>query len=540
MGGPAAMARNHRGPYIRIFPGIRLRYAPLAPMSRIIGIDLGTTNSCAALVEGPEQKVKLIPYRGGEYTIPSIFAVDEKGNELIGHEAKRQWQLNPRNTVYGSKRLMGRQYDRDTAQKLEDYFVYDVHKGDRDANLQIQVGGQSLSLPEVAAKILLKIRDVASDYLREPVDRAVVTVPAYFSDRQRQAVKEAGKLIGLDVLRIINEPTAAALAFGVGRGLEKETIAIYDLGGGTFDISIIEIRDRIFEVKATGGDIFLGGVDFDNRIIDWVLDSFHAQNPTVDLRQDPIALQRIKDLAERSKIDLTERSECAFNIPFVTMTPDGQPLDVDLKLDRAQLETLTRDLVDRTMETCERVCADAKMAPTELDHVLLVGGMTRMPLVQNRVSDYFGKQPSKQVNPDEAVAVGAAMFAHSLEDDSNLKVQVLDVIPMAIGIENAAGDLHHIFARNTSVPNMKRLSFTTSFDQQQDLKMRIFQGDEPRAASNQLLGDFTFSGIRVAKAGEVRVLVDFELTQDGILKLNASDEDTGANMKQTVQLGLEG
>lgn len=505
-------------------------------MSRIIGIDLGTTNSCAAVVEGPEQKVKLIPYRGGEYTIPSIYAVDDKGNELIGHDAKRQWQLNPRNTIYGSKRLMGREYDPNVVQQINNYFVYEISEQASTNEVLVSVGGKRYGLPQIASKILQKIRDVASDYLQTPIYKAVVTVPAYFNDRQRQAVKEAGQVIGLEVVRIINEPTAAALAFGVGRGIEREMVAIYDLGGGTFDISLIEIRDRVFEVKATGGDIFLGGVDFDNRIIDWVLEEFSARNPGVDLRQDPIAMQRIKDLAERSRIDLSDRKECAFNIPFITMTPSGQPLDVDLRLTRDILEARTGDLIARTMETCVRVCQDAQLHPSQIDHVLLVGGMTRMPAVQRAVTDFFGKQPSKQVNPDEAVAIGAAMFAFSLEDDSNLKVQLLDVIPMAIGIEDARGQMYEIFKRNEPVPNVKTLSFTTSQDDQADLQMRIFQGDSQVARTNELLGEFTFSGIRLARAGEVRVEVAFNLSQDGILSMSAKDRDTGAEMKTTVKL----
>ncbi|MGF1511923.1 MAG: Hsp70 family protein [Myxococcota bacterium] len=506
-------------------------------MSRIIGIDLGTTNSCAAVVEGEDRKVKLIPYRGGEYTIPSIYAVDEKGNELVGHEAKRQWQLNPTNTIYGSKRLMGREYDPATMRQIHDYFVYGIHEQANTAEVLVEVNGVKYGLPQVAAKILQKIRDVAADYLREPIDRAVVTVPAYFNDRQRQAVKEAGSIIGLDVLRVINEPTAAALAFGVGRSLQSELVAIYDLGGGTFDISIIEIRDRVFEVRATGGDIFLGGVDFDNRIIDWVLRSFGREAPKVDLRQDPIAMQRIKDLAERAKIDLTDRKECSFNIPFITMTPEGQPLDIDLKLTREILEAETVDLVDRTIETCRRVVEDAGVRPEDIEHVLLVGGMTRMPAVQASVTAFFGKAPSRQVNPDEAVAIGAAMYAYSLEDNSDLKVQLLDVLPIAIGIENARGEFHPIFARNTSVPNQAQLAFTTSMDSQEDMQMRIYQGERPVAQENELLGEFTFSGIRVAPAGQVRVQVDFRLSQDGILNMSAKDPDTHKAMTTAVTLG---
>ncbi|MCC7386385.1 MAG: Hsp70 family protein [Deltaproteobacteria bacterium] len=505
---------------------------------RVIGIDLGTTNSCAAVVEGLEQRVKLIPYRGGEYTIPSIYAIDDKGNELVGHEAKRQWQLNPRRTVYGSKRLLGRQYDPELVDKMHEYFAYDIVESPDKSEVTIPLNGQPFTLQQISAKLLQKIRDVASEYLQAPVKRAVVTVPAYFNDRQRQAVREAGTMVDLDIIRIINEPTAAALAFGVGRELEQETVAIFDLGGGTFDISIVEIRDRVFEVKATGGDIFLGGVDYDNRVVDWVVSEFAKSHPDTNLRNDPVAMQRIRDTAERSKIDLSNRKEVPFRVPFVTLTAQGQPLDIDLKLTREMFEALTQDLLERTIETCRRVCEDAGMAPTAVDNVLLVGGMTRMPRVQEAVTDFFGKQPSKQVNPDEAVAIGAAMFAYSFQDDSNLRVQVLDVIPMAIGIEDAEGRLHEIFKRNESVPNLKTLTFTTSQDDQETLEMRIYQGDERQARQNELLGEFTFSGIRVAERGKVRVEVIFQLTQEGILEMSARDRDTGIEMKTTVNLGV--
>jgi molecular chaperone DnaK len=505
---------------------------------RVIGIDLGTTNSCAAVVEGLEQKVRLIPYRGGEYTIPSIYAIDDKGNELVGHEAKRQWQLNPRKTIYGSKRLIGRQYDQHLVNKMHEYFAYEIQESRESAEVVLPLGQQRFSLQDVSAKILQKIRDVASDYLGVPVRRAVVTVPAYFNDRQRQAVREAGKLIGLDVARIINEPTAAALAFGVGRGLQRETVAIYDLGGGTFDISIVEIRDRVFEVKATGGDIFLGGVDFDNCVVEWVLAQFSAKHPGVDLRQDPVAMQRIRDIAERAKIDLSNRKEVAINVPFVTLTREGLPLDVDTRLSRETYEAITQHLIDRTLETARRVVADSGLAAQQIDHVLLVGGMTRMPKVQEAVTALFGKSPSKQVNPDEAVAIGAAMYAYSLEDDSNLRVQVLDVIPMAIGIADSAGRLREIFPRNAPVPNLKSLTFTTSLDDQEDLEMRIYQGDDREAKKNALLGEFRFSGIRIAAAGKVRVEVAFQLTVDGTLELSARDSESGSEMKTTVNLGI--
>jgi molecular chaperone DnaK len=338
--------------------------------------------------------------------------------------------------------------------------------------VRIQIRNQTYSPPEIAAIILKEMRQIVETYTGSEVKKAVITVPAYFNDNQRQATKDAGKIAGLEVLRIINEPTAAALTYGFGQGYHQR-VALYDLGGGTFDISVIEIRDRVFEVKATGGDVFLGGVDFDNRIIDWAVGEFTAKNPTIDLRQDPIAMQRIKDMAERAKIDLSTRQDVPFNIPFITVTAEGMPVDLDLKLSRTLFEALTKDLVDSTIETCQRVVADAGVTVGDIQHVLLVGGQTRMPAVQEVVTKFFGRSPSKQVNPDEAVAVGAAMFAYSFEDDSNLRVQVLDVIPMAIGIADATGKLYEIFKRNESVPNLKSVSFTTSVDGQRDLQMRI-------------------------------------------------------------------
>lgn len=498
-----------------------------------MGIDLGTSYSCVAIIEDGVPTV--VPNEWGERTHASVVSFMEDGRVLVGNDAKKQIITNPENTVYSSKRLIGRFFFSEEVRKARSVVPYNLVEGPNNS-VRLRIREDMYSAPEVAAIVLKEMRQIAENYTGATITKAVITVPAYFNDNQRQATKDAGKIAGLEVLRIINEPTAAALTYGFGQGYHQR-VALYDLGGGTFDISVIEIRDRIFEVKATGGDIFLGGVDFDNRIIDWVLREFSAQHPEVDLRQDPIAMQRIKDLAERSKIDLTDRKECAFNIPFITMTTEGQPLDVDLKLTREVLEEVTSDLVDRCVDTCRKVCEDAAIDPNSVDHVLLVGGMTRMPLVQERVSAFFSQAPSKQVNPDEAVAIGAAMFAYSLEDNSDLKVQVLDVIPMAIGIENAHGDLHEIFQRNESVPNLKQLSFTTSVDNQQDLRMRIFQGDAPVAQLNELLGEFTFSGIRLAPAGEVRVQVEFSLSQDGILTMSAKDRDTGADMKTTVRLG---
>ena len=500
-------------------------------MSKIIGIDLGTTNSCAAIAE--HGSVKLIPYKGGESIIPSIFAIDEKGNELIGHDAKRQWQLNPRNTVYASKRLIGRSYASDVVEQMKGTVAYEMKPGERN-DVVLDVGHRNFRLSEISSKILGKIVSIAQDHLQEKVTRAVVTVPAYFSDRQRQAVKDAGKLINLEVARIINEPTAAALAYGIGKNLH-ETVVIYDLGGGTFDVSIIEIRDRVFEVKATGGDIFLGGLDFDQAMIDYVLKQF-AEQHGIDLSTDPVAMQRIKDLAERTKIDLSFRESARFSVPFVTMTAQGQPLNIDFTFTRKMLEELTLPLVDRSIAILERVMNDAGMFPANVDELLLVGGQTRMPSIQKRLTELFGKPPSKGVHPDEAVAIGAALYAESLQDNSELRLQLLDVLPMAIGIERAGGEFHTVFARNAAIPNAKAIEATTSYDGQSEVAMRIFQGDNPEVAHNELLGDFLFSGLRPGPAGAAQLEITFNVNIEGILTMSARDVDTGKQMKTTVRV----
>jgi molecular chaperone DnaK len=478
--------------------------------------------------------VKLIPYKGGEYTVPSIFAIDDKGNELIGHEAKRQWQLNPRNTIYGAKRLVGRTPTSDVVETMKKVVQYRVKPSADNKEVTIEVANKEMTLQEVSARILNKIRDVASNYLRVPVNKAVVTVPAYFSDRQRQSVKDAGKLIGLEVVRIINEPTAASLAYGVGKHLH-EKVVIYDLGGGTFDVSIIEIRDQVFEVKATGGDIFLGGIDFDNAMIHYVLREFQAQTG-IDLSTDPVAMQRIKDLAERTKCDLSSREEAPFNIPFITMTPQGQPLNIEMKFTRRLLEKLTRDLIDRTLKITARVLMESGLSTQDIDEVMLVGGQTRMPLIQEQLTKFFGKPPSKGVHPDEAVAIGAALYAHSLIDDTNLKLQLLDVVPMAIGLEKADGTMHTVFPRNAPIPNARQITGTTSVDNQTELIMRIWQGDHEVARMNEQLGEFTFSGIRPGPAGSVQVQITFDVNVEGILTMTARDPDTGKELKTTVRV----
>ncbi|WP_242341303.1 MULTISPECIES: Hsp70 family protein [Anaeromyxobacter] len=498
----------------------------------IIGIDLGTTNSCGAVAHGDGQ-VKLIPYKGGEYTIPSIFAIDDKGNELIGHEAKRQWQLNPRNTLYATKRLIGRAPRDEVVDTMQQSVQYRVHAGDRN-DVEVDCHGQSFSIQEIASRILAKIRDVASDHLGFKVRRAVVTVPAYFTDRQRQAVKEAGALVELEVVRIINEPTAAALAYGIGKRLD-ERVLVYDLGGGTFDVSIIEIRDRVFEVKATGGDIFLGGIDFDDAMIRYVLDDFRKKHG-IDLSSDPVAMQRIKDLAERTKIDLSARTEAPFSIPFITMTPQGQPLNMDVRFDRKLLEALTQHLVDRSLKIMGGVMVDAGITAKDIDEVMLVGGQTRMPVIQERLTRFFGKPPSKGVHPDEAVGIGAALYGWSLQESSDLKLQLLDVIPMAIGIEQAGGAMHVVFPRNAAIPNARTIAATNAVDRQSELAVRIYQGDQPWSVDNELLGEFTFSGVRPGRAGEVRLEILFEVNIEGILTMSARDLDTGRQMKTTVRI----
>ncbi|MHB1846296.1 MAG: Hsp70 family protein, partial [Deltaproteobacteria bacterium] len=449
------------------------------------------------------------------------------------HEAKRQWQLNPKNTVYASKRLIGRTYKSDVVDTMKKVVAYEMDEGGKN-DVVIKVGKKKLQMADISSRILNKIRDVAQDYLQQKVERAVVTVPAYFTDRQRQAVKDAGKLINLEVVRIINEPTSAALAYGVGKNL-NERVIVYDLGGGTFDVSIIEIRDRVFEVKATGGDIFLGGIDFDNAMILHVTEEFKKKHG-VDLTTDPVAMQRIKDLAERTKIDLSARNEAPFHIPFVSMTPQGQPLNIEMSFNRALLEKLTAGFVDRTIQVVEQVLRDASLTTKDIDEVMLVGGQTRMPIVQDRLTKFFGKSPSKGVHPDEAVAIGAALYAHSLENDTNLKVQLLDVIPMAIGLEKADGKFHIVFPRNAAIPNAKAITATTSFDDQTELAMRIYQGDHEEVTENELLGDFLFSGIKKGPRGAAQVQVTFDVSVEGILTMSAQDPSTGRQMKTTIRV----
>ena len=500
-------------------------------MGRVIGIDLGTTYSAVATVEKGVPKV--IPYKGNLFTVPSMVAIDEKGNKLVGHEAKRQWQLNPKNTIYGAKRFIGRAFSEGTVKKIREHFSYEVTAG-QAGDVRIKIGDRDYGLDEISAMILDKLRDIAQEYFQERVDKAVVTVPAYFNDRQRQAVRDAGDLIGLDVIRIINEPTAAAIAYGLGKHLTSK-ILIFDLGGGTFDVSVVEIRDRVFEVKATGGDTFLGGVDWDNRLISWVIEDFKAKTG-VDLSNDQVAKMRIKDATEDAKLKLSAAQQVPLNIPFIARGPGG-PLNVDLQLTRVKFEELTRDLVDRTIAIARGVLADSGLSIQEIDTLLLVGGMTRVPSVQKAVTDLLGgRNPSKGVHPDEAVAIGAALLADTLTTQNAEKVVLLDVLPQSIGVQAADGTFVPIFKKNSSIPNYKSRQLTTGADYQTTLNLKIYQGEENRAVENELLGNFLFSGIRAKLKGEVRVDAVFNISPEGILHVSANDPETGSSLETTLQV----
>jgi molecular chaperone DnaK len=490
-------------------------------MGRAIGIDLGTTNSCAAVIEGNQPKI--IMYRGGSYTIPSLFAIDEGGRMLVGHDAKKQAALNPQDTVFAPKRMIGRNFHSPQVEKIRQLFTYNMTEG-ADGEVLIQVQDKVFDLKEVSSQILRKIKEVAEEYLKEEVNNAVITVPAYFNDRQRQAVRSAGKLADLNVLRILNEPTAAALAYGLGKNL-RQRLAVYDLGGGTFDISIIEIRDKVFEVVATGGDTFLGGIDFDDRVMGKVMEDFMADTG-VDLSFDRVAIQRLREAAERAKITLSTTRDAAIEVPFIARGPKGI-LNLDMKMSRDDLEEIVGDLVGRTVTACERIFGEAKMQPADIDEVLLVGGQSRMPLVQQMVRDYFDRDPCKGVHPDEAVAVGAAIMAHSLTQSGSQKVTLLDVLPMPIGIAKVDKSFLPLFPKNCPIPHVRRLTLTNSKDNQKTIMLKIYQGDSDVAVENELLGTFVFSGIRSMPRGKVKVDVWLNIDSEGILTLSAKDKQTG-------------
>jgi molecular chaperone DnaK len=496
-------------------------------MSRVIGIDLGTTNSCVALIDGGKPVV--IPNAGGYKTSPSLFAISQDGKRLVGHLAKRQAITNARNTVYASKRLIGRRFDSREVQTAIKLCPYEIVRGPND-DPRIVIAGKTFTTSEIAAIVLREMKHVAEEYLGEPVTDAVITVPAHFNDTQRQCTKDAGKIAGLNVLRIINEPTAAALAYGLGKSAEQK-IAVYDLGGGTFDISIVELGGGVVEVLATSGDTFLGGEDFDRRIVDHVLAAFQEREGT-DLRQDSMALQRLKDAAEKAKCDLSTLTSTEINLPFIANDANG-PRHLNVTIDRATLEGLVGDVVAQTMKCVEQCMTDAGLGPKDIDHVVLVGGQTRTPMVQAAVQDFFGKRAHRGVNPDEVVAVGAAIQGSMLVSDDR-DLLLLDVTPLSLGIATFDGHFATLIERNTTAPVQKSHVFTTTRDKQTAVKIRVLQGESDKAAENHLLGEFVLSNIPPAPKGEPEIEVSFDIDANGIVNVSARDSATDAEQSITV------
>ena len=494
-------------------------------MSKIIGIDLGTTNSAIAVMEGGTAKI--IPTAEGRNTYPSIV---EPVKGLVGDVAKRQMVLNSANTIFSVKRLMGQKFDSKQTQKTKEMAPFEVAKG-KDGSAVINIGGKSYTPQEVSAKILQKAKADAESYLGQTVTDAVITVPAYFDDSQRQATKQAGEIAGLNVQRIVNEPTAAALAYGLDKG-KNETIVVYDLGGGTFDVSILELGDGVFEVKSTNGDTFLGGDDFDHRIIEYIVAEFKKESG-VDLSKDKPALQRIKDAAEKAKIELSSATETEINQPYITQV-DGQPQHLTMKISRAKLEEIVADLIDKTIEPCKKALADAKLDKSQISQVILVGGMTRMPKVQQAVKEFFGKEPNKSINPDEAVALGAAIQGGVISGDVK-DVLLLDVTPLTLGIETMGGVMTPLIERNTTLPSSKSQVFSTASDNQPQVEIHILQGERPMANDNKTLGSFVLDGIPAAPRGIPQIEVTFDIDANGILNVSAKDKATAKEQKITIK-----
>ncbi len=502
-------------------------------MAKVIGIDLGTTNSCVAIMEGTDPEV--LTNAEGSRTTPSVVAFSESGERLLGQIARRQAITNPENTVFAVKRLIGRVFDDPMVQKAAAVLPYKLTRSDK-GDAWVTSRGKSYSPPEISAFILQKMKQTAEDYLGEPVTEAVITVPAYFSDSQRQATKDAGRIAGLDVKRIINEPTAASLAYGLDKKTD-EKIAVFDLGGGTFDISILELGDGVFEVKATNGDTFLGGEDFDQRIIDYLADEF-KKDQGIDLRGDQMALQRLKEAAEKAKCELSTSVETDINLPFITADQSG-PKHMSIKLSRSKLEALCADLVDRTEGPCRQALQDAGYSAGEIDEVILVGGMTRMPAVQERVKKIFGKEPHKGVNPDEVVAIGAAIQGGVLTGDVK-DVLLLDVTPLSLGIETLGGVFTKLIERNTTIPTKKNQVFSTAADNQPSVTISVHQGEREMARDNKLLGQFNLEGIPPAPRGLPQIDVTFDIDANGIVHVGAKDLGTGKeqSIKITASSGL--